>query len=101
MKGKNMATEIVTNVQSLLEVRTHFCNFAPDLPSGVTLVSATATHVPPSGTASVPVVSVVAAPIVHVTLGPLSVIGEHIVKIVATLSDAEKSEMRLRIPVQY
>jgi len=95
-----MATEVVV-AQSKLEIRTHFVDFAPDLPGAVTVSSATATHVPPSGTASTPTVSIALAPIVQVTIGPLSVGGEHLLSVVATLSDAEKSEVRLRIQVNF
>lgn len=97
-----MATEIKTNPQSRAEIRTHFVDFARDLPDGVTVASATATHTPPSGDAFIPDAPDVTAPGgVSVTLGPLTVLGLHYLDILAVLSDGEKSSIRLLIPVIY
>jgi hypothetical protein len=96
-----MATRIITDGQSTKEIRTHFVDFTPDLPTGITVQSATATHIPPSGTASTPTVSTALAPIIQVTIGPLAVSGKHEVSVLATLSDGEKSEIQLVIVVAY
>lgn len=97
-----MATEIKTNPQSIHEVRTHFVDFARDLPEGVTVASAAATHTPPSGDAAIPDVNS-AAPtgLVAVTIGPLEVLGMHYLDVLASLSDGESSSIRLLIPVIY
>jgi hypothetical protein len=96
-----MATRIITDGQSTKEIRTHFVDFSPDLPTGINVVSAAATHTPPSGTASTPTVINTLAPIIQVTLGPLTVTGKHEVSVLATLSDGEKSEINLVIVVAY
>ena len=94
-----MATER-TSKQSKSEIRTYYCDFSPDLASGVTVSSAVATHIPPSGSALTPTV-VVSIPYVNVTLGQLTVTGTHILSIVATLSSGDKSEIRLSIQCDY
>jgi hypothetical protein len=96
-----MATELIASSQSLKEIRTYFVDFTDDLPTGVTVSSATATHTPPSGDASTPVVVSTHAPIIEVTLGPLTVTGVHYLSVLATLSDTEKSEVKLTIPVNW
>ena len=93
-----MATYLSAGTQSLTEVRTHFFDFTDDLPTGVTVSSATATHTPPSGSAGTPTVSV-SSPKVNVTLGTLSVAGVHLLSVLATLSDAEKSYIEAQIVV--
>ena len=95
-----MSTEISDLEQSKSEIRKRTCDFTDDLPATVTVSSATATHTPPSSEASTPTVAVV-TPLVHVTLGPLSVTGLHILDILATFSDSEKSAMRLNIEVKF
>jgi hypothetical protein len=96
-----MATDQQVAPQSMVEVRTHLIDFTNDLPSAVTVSTATATHTPPSGSATTPTVSVTLAPIVSVTLGPLTVLGLHLLSVVATLSDGEKVEVRLKVPVNF
>jgi hypothetical protein len=96
-----MATRIDATEQSLDEIRTHFADFTDDLPTGVTVTSASATHIPPSGTAATPTVAITLAPIVSVTLGPLAVTGTHQLQVIAALSDGELSEMLLYIPVKF
>jgi hypothetical protein len=87
--------------QSKAEIRQWDVDFTADLTEGVTVASATAVHIPPSGIASTPVVGSILDNVVPVKLGPLTVEGVHILIITATLSDAEKSEARLLIPVDY
>lgn len=96
-----MATEILVDIQSTTEIRTHFVSFVNDLPSGVTVSSAAATHTPPSGAASTPTVGTITAGIVPVTIGPLSVTGRHVLTIEATLSSGDVSVARLIIPVEW
>jgi len=59
-------------------------------------------HTPPSGSATTPTVgAVMAGDILPVTVGPLTVTGRHIVTVTATLSDAQKTVVRLVIPVVW
>jgi hypothetical protein len=96
-----MADYIITSKrQSLAEVRQWDFDFTNDLPDGVTVSSATATHVPPSGNASTPTVGTISGNIVPVLLGPLSVTGWHELHVLATLSTG-KSEIRLKIRVDF
>ena len=95
-----MATEVFSPIkQSLTEIRQWDFDFNPDLPSGVTVTSAVATHTPPSGTASTPTVGSDTENVVPVMLGPLTVVGMHVLSCVATLSDNELSEIILFILV--
>jgi hypothetical protein len=95
-----MATVIHASVkQSLAEKRQWDFDFNGDLPSGVTVSSATATHTPPSGSAETPVVGTIAAGVVPVRLDTLEVEGNHILRCRATLSDGEISEIILYINV--
>lgn len=86
--------------QSKAEIRQWDFSFVNDLVTGVTVSTATAMHVPPSGTATTPSVSVT-SPVVSVTLGPVTVIGLHVLDVVATLSNGEKSEAHLNIQVDF
>jgi len=96
-----MATFKLSNVeQSTAEVRTWVVDFTDDLLTGITVVSGTAVHTPPSGTASTPVIAV-SSPRVNATLGPLSVKGMHYLEVRATLSNAEISSVTISIPVGY
>ena len=77
-------------------------DYSLDLVTVVTVLSATATHVPPSGAASVQVVGAIqGGVIVPVLLGPLTVTGIHILDVVATYSNGEISEVRVHITVEY
>ena len=86
-------------LQSLAEIRQWDIDFGPDLPTGVTVDSATATHTPPSGAASTPTVGTITGDIVPVQLGPLSVVGTHVLSVLATYSNGEISEVQLSIKV--
>lgn len=94
-----MATKRSVN-QSMQEIRTHFCDFGPDIPPGVTIVSATATHTPPSGT-SLSTTVVFLSPNVDVTIGQLTVTGKHKLSVIATLSDGEKVEILIEINCEF
>lgn len=97
-----MATEItVETPHGLSEVRTYFADFTNDLPTGVTVASATALHTPPSGTASTVTPSITLAPIVAAALGTQTVRGWHVLDIFATLSNGDVSQIRLHIPVNF
>lgn len=95
--------EFTVEPQSTAEIRTHYIDFTADLPSGVTVSSGTATHTPPTGgTAGTPTVgAVMTGDILPVTVGPLGSIGRHIVTVTATLSDSQKTVVRLVIPVVW
>lgn len=97
-----MADKIIAGKkQSLTEVRTWDFNFTLDLLGSATVSSATATHTPPSGSAATPTVGVIASNVVPVTLGPLAVTGTHYLDVLATLSDGQKSSMRIQFEVIY
>lgn len=87
--------------QSKAEIRIWDFDFNEDLRVGVTVVSATATHVPPSGTATTPTVGSISGNIVPVQFGVLSVTGTHYLHCLATLSNGEKSEIKLKIMVNF
>ena len=86
--------------QSVDEIRTHTIDYTLDLPTGGTVVSAQGPHIPPSGAAGTVTIAV-SGPYVYATLGPLSVVGQHYVSIIATFSDGQKSEVRLALNVFY
>jgi hypothetical protein len=96
-----MATEILATLQGTAETRTHFVDFTNDLPSAVTVASATATHTPPTGGTVTPSVGVIASNVVPVTVPPLTQTGRHIVTVNATLSNGDIVTARLVIPVQW
>ena len=87
--------------QSLDKIRQWDIDFANDLPTGVTVSSATATHVPPSGSASTPTVGTISGNIVPVQLGPLSVTGVHYLIVTATFDNDNISEIKLVIRVDF
>jgi hypothetical protein len=95
-----MATLSKFHRQALTEVRTYVIDFTDDLRSAVTVASATATHTPPSGSPSTPTVAV-ASPYVNVTLGAQTAVGRHVLDVLATLTDGDKSSLRLEIDVIY
>ena len=96
-----MASIIEATVQqSTSEIRGWIVDFTDDLPIGGTITGGTATHIPPSGAASVPVVAA-ASPKVTATIGPLSVTGQHYLDIQATVSNGEKLEERIAFTVNY
>ena len=89
--------------QSISEIRQWDFDFNDDLLTGVTVSSATSTHTPPSGSAVTPVVGTIAAGIVPVKLGPLAAgqTGTHFLTCLATLSNGEKSEIKLTFQVDF
>ncbi len=94
-----MATLVQNIRHTLTEVATYYVDFAPDIPTGVTMTSATATHTPPSGTASTPVV-VRSGTQVAVSIGPFSVKGDHLLSIFAHLDNSDKVPMHLKLNVR-
>jgi len=96
-----MATIVkVKQPQGQTEIKVYPTDFTGELLTGVTVASATATHTPPSGTATSPTVSV-SSPYVYVTVGALTVLGVHYVSVLATLSNTEKAEIVLVISVDH
>lgn len=95
-----MATQKLCDPQGSTEIRTYYLDFTDDLPTGVTVSSVAATHTPPSG-ALVTCTTTVSSPDVSVTVPALTVIGVHKISVLATLSDGEKSEILLIIPVKW
>ena len=95
-----MATKIKTN-QSMKERRTHFVDYHDDIPDGVTLNSVTATHTPPSGTPETPTVVMSLNPVIQITIGPLSVVGNHLLSVLAAYSNGDKSEVLIDIAVSF
>lgn len=86
-----MSTHRQLGRQGKAEIRTYFFDFTDDLPSGVTLSSATATHTPPSGSASTPTVGSPSNNVVAVTLGVQTVDGDHYLRVLGTLSNSDKA----------
>jgi hypothetical protein len=75
-------------------------DFTNDLPTAVTVSSASATHSPPSGAAVTPS-CVVASPYVNVNVAnAFTVVGTHHLTVTATLSDAQKVVQVLTIKVR-
>jgi hypothetical protein len=95
-----MATVIKAEKQGKAEIKAYPVDFTEYIPTGVTVVSATATHIPPTGTA-LTLTPQVATPYVETMFGPVSVTGIHIVDVLAVLSDGQKSEVRIHIPVRF
>jgi hypothetical protein len=96
-----MATVLTATIkQSFGERRQWDFDFSPDLPEGVTITSATATHVPPSGSAVTPSVAGISGGIVSVLLNDITqVTGYHQLRCLANYSDGQKSEIILKIEV--
>jgi hypothetical protein len=89
-------TVIVRSVQSQKEVRAHAIDFANDLPTGVTVSSVALTHTGPSSETPT---SAISGSIVNVTLSTPAV-GQHYVRVLATLSNSEISEAMLAVKVR-
>lgn len=87
--------------QSLTEIRQWDVDFSDDLLTGVTIASASAVHIPPTGSASTPNVGTPTDGVVPVQLGPLDVTGYHFLEVTATLSDGEISVARVGIEVIF
>lgn len=96
-----MATITEANIQQATnEIRQWTVDYTNDLPTGATVSSASATHIPPSGSAATGTVSVV-SPYVYVTIGTLTVVGVHYIDVLATYSNGEKSSQRIAFAVNY
>lgn len=97
-----MATLVLSNIQqSVLEKRQWDFDFNGDLPTGVTVSSAVATHLPPRGIAALTTVGTISAGVVPVVVDKPTAIGVHYLSCVATFSDANTSEIRLQFEVRY
>jgi len=103
-----MATYKFAGYQSTKEKRTWRGDFTDDLPAGVAVTSATATHIPPSGSALTPTVHAIennsggVAAIVPVSLDLIGsiVLGEHYLDVVATLNNAQAEKVHLRMLIR-
>lgn len=95
-----MSTFRFLGEQAKAEIRTYYFAFANDLPTGVTVSSAAATHQPPSGNASTPSVGSITNNVVPVSLGVQTVEGDHYLTCLATLSNGDKSQIRGHIRVK-
>lgn len=87
--------------QIVTGVTTYTVDFTDSLPSGGTVLSATATHYPPSGGSTITVTPTVTSPYVYVTFTAPSTTGIHYVDVFATFSDSDKDTARLEIDVIY
>jgi len=96
-----VSTSINAGEQSTAEIRTHICDFAGDLRSGVTIVAATAQHIPPPNEVPKTPAVISFGSIVYVTLAHVETLGMHQLKVLAILSDGDISEMRLTLVVRY
>lgn len=95
-----MAIYSSDNTQTTSEIKTYAVNYTDALPTGGTVTGGTATHIPPSGAASIPYVEVT-NPYVYVTLDKPAVVGIHYVDVLATFNDGDKSAARIAISVMY
>src|SRR3990167_1090373 len=97
-----MATEIYATPQTTGEIRTHYVDFTKDLPAAVTVSSAvaTATLFPTNGTATLSV-GAIDYNVVPITVTSPTVAGLYYIDITATLSSADKTVVRLIIPVSW
>lgn len=94
-----MSRIILADPQSTRETRTHYFDFNPDLPTGITVSGGTAYHTPPGGTATVITPGAAVAGVVPVTLPAPTATGTHRLQCVAALSSADTSDITLLIPV--
>lgn len=88
------------DTQSQVEIKRWDVELAGDLPTGVTIDSVVATHIPPSGAATSPT-ALINGTIIQSKFGTLSVIGLHILQLLATYSDTQKCEVRFHIRVEH
>jgi uncharacterized membrane protein len=95
-----MSIEITTTPQAQTEIKKYVISFEGDLLTAVTVASATVTHIPPQGASTTPTVEVT-TPIAVVTFGPVTSLGRHIVDVLATYSNGEKSAARLNVDVTF
>jgi hypothetical protein len=103
-----MATYRFAGYQSTKEKRTWRADFTDDLPAGVAVAGATATHVPPSGSAATPTVHTIennvagVAAIVPVSLDLIgsTALGEHYLDVVATLNNVQSEKPHLRLLIR-
>ena len=96
-----MATILEASItQSTRETRRWTAGFTDDIPTGGSVTSGTAFHIPPSGSAgSVTVTST--STTVTASLGPVALVGIHYLDIQATYSNAETSVVRVEFAVNY
>lgn len=95
-----MATYAQAQTQGTVEVHTYTVDYTNDLPTGGTVTAGTATHIPPSGSASSVSVSV-SSPYVYATLPLQTALGTHYIEVTATFNNDDKSSVRIPINVVY
>jgi|WetSurMetagenome_2_1015567.scaffolds.fasta_scaffold102043_1 hypothetical protein len=96
-----MATFAESNISlGTASIRAFVVDYSNDLLTGVTVSSGTAIHIPPYGTAST-VSGTFGTTAGTVTVGPLPVLGIHYIDVTATLSDGEKSVVRIAFAVNF
>lgn len=89
-------------IMAVGDIRTFDFDFSNDLRTGETVSSATAVHIPPSGSAATPTVGTISANIVPVTLSLAGgVAGTHYLDCRATTSNSDKSTIRIIIEVPF
>src|SRR5512146_2131511 len=86
--------------QGTAEYRKWQVDFTDDLPSGIAVTGGTAVHIPPSGNAVTPTISV-SNPYVTAGLTGLTVTGIHYLDVIGTFSNSETSLVRIAISVGY
>lgn len=95
-----MATYANSIQQSTGEIKTYTIDFTDDLPDGGSVTGGTATHIPPSGSAST-ITTAVVSPYLYATLPAQSITGIHYLEILGTFNDGDKSSVRVPITVVY
>lgn len=83
------------------EIRQWTADFTNDLPSGGTVLSGTAYHIPPGGGGTLIPSITTSSPYVSAQLTQPSTTGVHYLDIVATYSNNETSEVRITFTVGY
>ncbi len=86
---------------SLGEIRTFDWDVTNDLRGSATVSTAVAVCTPPSGAAPTVAVGTIVANVVPVTVSAFSVLGTHFLDVTATLSDGEKSVVRIQFDVIF
>lgn len=95
-----MATFAAGQLNSTNEIRTFTIDFTDDLPSGGTVTAGTATHTPPSGSAS-NISTAVSSPYLYATLPVQTVKGLHYIDVLGTFNNNDKSSVRIPVYINY
>jgi hypothetical protein len=95
-----MATFAAGQNNSTNEIKTFTIDFTNDLPSGGTVTAGTATHIPPSGSAST-ISTAVSSPYLYATLPAQTVKGLHYIDVLGTFNNSDKSSVRIPVYILY